>query len=85
MVALDVLTFNCFSYFSCNVLFEVDIILWFRRFASHCLSSLLFCLVASCTTHMNSEVVVVANAGIVSFRCVSDAGAGVAIICIAHM
>jgi hypothetical protein len=30
-------------------------------------------------------VVVVANAGIVSFRCVSDAGAGVAIICIAHM
>jgi hypothetical protein len=35
---------------------------------------------------MNSEVVVVvANASIFSFRCVYDAGAGVAIICIAQM
>ncbi len=27
MVALDILTFNCFSYFSCNVLFKVDSII----------------------------------------------------------
>jgi hypothetical protein len=43
MVTLDVLTFNCFSYFSYNVLFEVDSILQFKWFASHCPSSLLFC------------------------------------------
>lgn len=31
------------SYFSCNVLFEVDFVWWFRWFASCCLSSLLLC------------------------------------------
>jgi hypothetical protein len=47
MVTLDVLRFNCFSYFNCNVLFEVDSILWFRWFASRYLSSLMFCFIVS--------------------------------------
>ncbi len=47
MVVLDVLTFNFFCYFSCNVLFEVDSILCFRRFASRCPCSLLLCLIVS--------------------------------------
>ncbi len=41
MVALDILTFNCLSYFSYNVLCEVDSILWFMQFASRCPSLLL--------------------------------------------
>jgi hypothetical protein len=45
MVVLDVSTCNWFSHFGYNVLFEVDSILQFRRFASSWPFLLPFCLV----------------------------------------
>jgi hypothetical protein len=45
MVTLDNLRFNFFSYFGYNVLFEVDFIWWFKRFASYYPSSLLLCFI----------------------------------------
>ncbi len=47
MVVVDVSTCNSFSHFGCNLLFEVDSILTFGRFASCCPFSLPLCLLVS--------------------------------------